>query len=1106
MPGSLQQNLDNTSPKENWTNPQAGLETSEVDLYTAIYRRLLFTLVTFGFFYALVYLLIYVQSRLPQLIIATVFTLAFLIPAPLIYFLVIHGKITLAGVFVLLGMLFLFSSNELVWSGLTVYQLITGGIIILLVGRMILPHKTLVYFSIIVVYICSVLLINTFPPIERYNATQSVIINTFTLATNIFLVVLIALQLIQLLAQKTLRFRLLSIFIILVVATTIASSSATYVIGAYNSERYTGEQLETVASLKEAELNSWKDNSLGDLQTILPQPDAYPTWENLLLSQEVKPTESSYRNSYNLIKANFQRDLLRTNLFQEIFLMDANGLVVVSTSANQEGQDQSSWDYFKKGIQGSYINPPIQDPTTGQISIVFSVPVEDPIGGINGVLAGRVNMGMLNEITQSASGLVGVGECYLVQDTYTLLTTSKYSSFLPGSKNFSSSGIKSAIETKKNGTGSYQNYNGISVIGAYHWIPDLKMALIVEQDLAKVFSSNYSTLWVNWGVGLIALIGAIVAALVATRRITKPLDDLARISEQITEGNLGLSVEIPQEEEIGALAKSFNQMTVQLRELIFNLEERVADRTRKLEQRSNQLLVAADVARDTTAIYDQEELLTRAVNLIRDRLGYYHAGIFLVDENSDYAILKAATGEAGKAMLERGHHLKVGEVGIVGFVTSTGQSRAALNVNADPTYYRNPFLPETRSELALPLKAGGRVIGALDVQSTDENAFGEEDIRMLQTMADQLAVAIENARLFQEMGRTVQQLETAQEQYTKKAWTSFTQRSDQTLGYRYRGLGVEPSKSIPEEAKKALKEGHPTTLTAEGEDIDGLQKINTNLAVPIKLRDQVVGVVDIRITDSSISNETITFFEEIASRLALALESSRLLEETQLRSEQLRFLQEVTATAAAHIHLNDLLSNVSQKLLDGFNLLHCGIVLLNPDGKTGTLVASTSNIPDSTDILGVQIQVEGNEVTQEVIRDRKAVVIYDAQHNPRTSLVHDLMKQRGTNTLILAPLMSRGAVIGTIGLDVGDPQRRFNPDDLTLIDQICLQIAVAIEVSRLFEQTEQRAQRERTVGEITSRMRESLDVETVLKTAADEIRKSMGLRNVTIRLGVPKGN
>ena len=1106
MPGSSQQVLENTSPKINRTNPQVGLETSAVERYTAIYRRLLFTLVTFGVFYAIVYMLIYVQSKLPQLIIATVFTLAFLIPAPLVYFIVSRGKITLAGVLVLVGMLFLFSSNELIWSGLTVYQLITGGIIILLVGRMTLPHKTLVYCFITIVYISSVLLINTFSPIERYNVAQSVIINTFTLATNLFLVVLIALQLIQLLAPKTLRFRLISLFIILVVATTIASSSASYVIGAYNSQRTMGNQLETIASLKEAELNSWKDNSLADLRMILPQPSAYPTWEILLLSQEVDPGESAYRNAYNLIKGQFQRELLRTNLFEEIFLMDTKGFKVLSTDTNQEGLELSSWEYFTKGIQGSYINPPFQDPTTGQISMVFSVPVEDPVGGINGVLAGRINMEMLNGIVHSASELVGVGECYLVQDTYTLITASKYSNFLPGTKNVSSPGIKSAIDKKENGTDSYQNYNGISVIGTYHWIPDLKMALIVEQDLTNVLSSNFSTLWVNWGVGLIALISAIVAALVATRNITKPLENLARISEQISEGNLGSPVEIPQEEEIGALAKSFNKMTAQSRELISNLEERVTDRTRKLEQRSNQLLVAADVARYTTAIYDLEELLTRAVNLIRDRLGFYHAGIFLVDENSEYAILKAATGDAGKAMLERGHHLKVGEVGIVGFVTSTGQSRAALNVNADPTYYRNPFLPETRSELALPLKAGGRVIGALDVQSTDENAFGEEDIRMLQTTADQLAVAIENARLFQEMGRTVNQLETAQEQYTKNAWTSFTQRGGQTRGYRYRGLGVESIKSIPEEAVKASKEGHPATITAEGEDIDGLQKINTNLAIPIKIRDQVVGVVDVRITESSISNETITFFEEIASRLALALESSRLLEETQLRSEQLRFLQEVTATAAAHIHLNDLLTNVAKKLLDGFNLLHCGIVLINPDGKTGTLVASASNTVDTNDILGAVIQIEGNEVTEEVIRDRKSIVIYDVQHNMRTSLVHDLMKQRGTNTLVLGPLMSRGEVIGTIGLDVGDPQRRFNPDDLALIDQICLQIAVAIEVSRLFEQTEQSAQRERTVGEITSRMRESLDVETVLKTAADEIRKNMGLRNVTIRLGVPKGN
>jgi len=173
------------------------------------------------------------------------------------------------------------------------------------------------------------------------------------------------------------------------------------------------------------------------------------------------------------------------------------------------------------------------------------------------------------------------------------------------------------------------------------------------------------------------------------------------------------------------------------------LEQRVQERTRDLERQSVQLRVAAEVARDATSARELNDLLNRAANLVRERFGFYHAGIFLLDEQGEYAVLKAATGEAGSRMMERGHKLKVGETGLVGYATGTGQPRIALDVGADAVHFKNPLLPETRSEMALPFKVNGRVIGALDVQCIQEAAFDEDDVAILQTMADQLAVAIE---------------------------------------------------------------------------------------------------------------------------------------------------------------------------------------------------------------------------------------------------------------------------------------------------------------------------------------------------------------------------
>jgi PAS domain S-box-containing protein len=187
------------------------------------------------------------------------------------------------------------------------------------------------------------------------------------------------------------------------------------------------------------------------------------------------------------------------------------------------------------------------------------------------------------------------------------------------------------------------------------------------------------------------------------------------------------------------------------------LERRVAERTRDLERRTAQLQVAAEVARDAATAHNLDDLLSSAVDLVRERFGFYHAGIFLLDKASEYAVLRAAAGEAGRQMLEAGHKLKAGEVGIVGYVTGSGQSRVSLDVGTDAVHFENPFLPETRSEMALPLKVGDRVIGALDVQSIHEAAFSEDDVTALQIMADQLAVAIERTQLFEQTQATLEE-------------------------------------------------------------------------------------------------------------------------------------------------------------------------------------------------------------------------------------------------------------------------------------------------------------------------------------------------------------
>ena len=289
------------------------------------------------------------------------------------------------------------------------------------------------------------------------------------------------------------------------------------------------------------------------------------------------------------------------------------------------------------------------------------------------------------------------------------------------------------------------------------------------------------------GGALVAIISAIFyLALVAVQRLgyqTPPLPYDPQREVLLTVGSrvimfflLAFLAWLSGQRLSRALQKA-RQAARRWQELNQTLEQRVADRTRDLERRSMQLQAASEVARDATTARELDDLLNRAVNLIRDRFAFYHAGIFLLDEDREYAVLRAATGEAGRQMLEQGHRLKVGEVGIVGYVTGSGRPRIALDVGADAVHFENPLLPETRSEMALPLQVGRQIIGALDVQSREPAAFDEDDVALLQTMADQLAVAIENARLLNQMQQTVHELEAATRHYTQESWRKAVQMS-----------------------------------------------------------------------------------------------------------------------------------------------------------------------------------------------------------------------------------------------------------------------------------------------------------------------------------------
>jgi GAF domain-containing protein len=303
-----------------------------------------------------------------------------------------------------------------------------------------------------------------------------------------------------------------------------------------------------------------------------------------------------------------------------------------------------------------------------------------------------------------------------------------------------------------------------------------------------------------------------------------------------------------------------------------SLEERVAERTL-------QLRAVNDVGRVASAILDPEELISRVVNLITDQFGYYYAAIFLVDEKGEWAVLHNATGEAGRVLRENKHRLRVGGNSMVGTAISTGQARIALDVGAEPIRFENPLLPYTRSELALPLIVADRVLGALDVQSTQEAAFGPQEIDTLQSMVSQVAIAFDNARLFQDAQKNIAEMQVIQRQYVLDSWAPMS--GSEELNYQ---VGDD---DLPV----------------------GMAELN----IPLSLRDEIIGQISLA-TETEWTPEQRNLIEAIATQAALALENARLVEGSQASAARERLLAEITGKVWSSNTIDGILQTAIREL------------------------------------------------------------------------------------------------------------------------------------------------------------------------------------------------
>lgn len=365
--------------------------------------------------------------------------------------------------------------------------------------------------------------------------------------------------------------------------------------------------------------------------------------------------------------------------------------------------------------------------------------------------------------------------------------------------------------------------------------------------------------------------------------------------------------------------KQLQTSNFELRNLTESLEERVTERTYELEKqrnltarRSRQFEGVVQVSRAINSTHNLAELLPQITEVISEQFGFYHVGIFLTDSLNQYAVLSAANSAGGKTMLQRGHQLKIGAQGIVGYVTRSGTPRIALDVGADSVHFNNPDLPRTRSEMALPLKSGEEIIGALDIQSYEQNAFSQEDVEALEALADQVSLAIQNARLLDQTNRLLAEAETIQKQYQKDTWSRLS-REKRVTGYKYTVAGATP-----------LDEGEVSQSNANKKEV----------LVPIALRGEKIGSLVVQVpANEKVNSDQMDLIKAVAERVALSAENARLFEETARRAEREQIVSDLAAKISASVRTENILKTTAKELnqiLDGAEVF----IKLGTNGKS----------------------------------------------------------------------------------------------------------------------------------------------------------------------------
>ena len=689
-------------------------------------------------------------------------------------------------------------------------------------------------------------------------------------------------------------------------------------------------------------LNAKKDNlaQTGDAQlkaitNLLHTADA--DLENIATSTELKPsfikalTDSgvTFQDSRK-ISSDIQREIGQIGDFSAVRLVNTKGLILAQATPSQiltrRGFD-TKFEAFIAAQNSALSNynktVTVSDVLTVLIEYTFSI--RNDQNAIIGYLIGTLDEVRLQDLLKAGAGV----ESYLVSSGASPIVMNSQGIIKAGGQ-ADSVAVKRAV-TGQTATATYLSGARLNVemLGYYSSIANPAIptqtlfALVSELPTASITNPVMEYLGgARLFVGAIGIaIVVFLLVLLGNQMIAPPIDNLRDAMQAVVDGDYTYQIAAhDRQDEIGQLSAAFLDMRTHVRGLLDDLETRIASRTRDIS-------ATQEVGRFAASQRNLQTLMEQVVELIVEKFpDIYHAQIFLIDSDREYALLRASTGEPGKIMMERGHKLAVGSVSVIGQVTGQGEIVVARDTGASQIHQRNELLPLTRAELAIPLKIGSLTIGALDVQSRIRDSFGKDEIAILQTMADQVAVAIENARLYQDSVRRLEEIERINRTSTLQTWQEFLH--SQRERHLSSESGVMSGNDLSAIRKQAMQQNRIIVGTVT-------KNQTIPIAVPVQLRGQTLGAVEWEIPADELNENKLQLAQELANRLALSLDNARLFQESQRAAERERVVNNIAARLTPQTEISDILQTAVREVGQALRAPQVSIRLHRTNGSNG---------------------------------------------------------------------------------------------------------------------------------------------------------------------------